>query len=257
MQKICFAICLALSAVGTVMAADNDGAGAVDQGAPVRFASLRNLWAQPAGAMYSMGGYAPAGSPGCGCNNNTHEELDSPCGCAGIWGGYQARPCCRHRHYSDSCGAGTACGGCGSTCGVGRGWGGCGSSCGIGRGWGGYGGGWGGGPIVTGALGCGCGCSTPCATGCNTCGRHHCPLFGHHCRRSACGCDTQVSSCGCGAQANYGDSLDGSPSDNNGPSLSPTPAPENVKPGPQEPGPSAGRRFRPFTAFNAAAKETR
>jgi hypothetical protein len=54
--------------------------------------------------------------------------------------------------------------------------------------------------------------------------------------------------------------INGSPSDNNGPSLSPTPAPENVKPGPQEPGPSAERaprRFRPFTAFNAAAKETR
>ncbi len=250
MQKVWLVVCLAaLALVSSVQAAEVDPAQG--QGASTRFASLRNLWGQPAGTMSSLGGYIPAS--GCGCYGAGGAQVDSPTGCTGVWNGYQARPCGLHRHYADggngggcnTCGTGSACGsdgacgggGCGNTS-----WGGC----GCGRGWGGYGGGWGGGPIVTGALGCGCGCA-PAPT-CNSCKRHHCPLFGHHCRRQSA-CDCQTAACG--------DAVDSTPA-STGPSFAPTPAPEQIQPQIEQPGPSAERaprRFRPFTALKSLDKE--
>ena len=201
MWKMCLAVCLVMCAWCTCsQAADVNVSGSGAQAAPTRFASLRNMLGQPDGAMYSQGGYAPAPADGCGCNSGK-VELDSPNCCAGIWSGYQARPCGHHRHYAGAgCGSGGSCGGtytpscnggCFSGCGF-RGFSGC---CGgaFAHGWGGYGG-----PAAYGALGCGCGCaaaptcgcSAAPACGCDTCGKHHCHLFGKHCRRNSCGCDT-------------------------------------------------------------------
>ncbi len=253
-RNLWLVVCLAVIALvsGRCCASAVAGDGVDPNGGsatPARLANLRNIWGPPAGTMYSLGGYAPAS--GCGCNN---AEVASPTGCAGIWNGYQARPCGLHRHFADDgsgaggCNAGgCASGGCASggcdKCG------GLGGLCGCRHGWGGCGGGWGGGPIVTGALGCGC---APVAT-CNPCKRHHCPLFGH-CKRKAVCCDGETAACGAGSYGG-GEVIDGG---SNGPMLAPTPGPESIQPAPQPPGPSAERqprRFRPFTAWKSADKE--
>jgi hypothetical protein len=248
MRKICFAVCVIVSGLAV-----NGQAGQFDEayGEPAgqpRLASWRQLLVQPAGTMSSLGGYAPA--PAENVTGPANEELASPNGCCGVWNGCQARPCGHRHHLCHRGGCSTGC--CGASAGLGGGWGG---GAGWGGGWGGgygYGGGYGagygggyGGLIGYSALGCGCGCAAPAACGCAPARRHHCPLFGHHCRRNAgCGSTGGCDSCQSGISAMIDGGSMGAP--NAAPTLQPTPAPSGPEmitppsPGPEAPAPSAG-----------------
>jgi hypothetical protein len=228
MRKMLLALMLVMGLAAAAQAFDFGS----DSPRPARFAALQNVLAPPAGATYSLGGYAPA-EPMMDPNANSGPidkgEYASPPGCCGgLWDGYMARPCHHRHHWGGRSGCYGGCGGCGPTpCNSGA----CGGGCG-------YGGGCG-----LGGYGCGapsyiapsCGCAPPCAPVCRE--RHHCKIFGCH-KRSNCGCDvaTTCDSVGCGTGCGCGatDSTQPAPY-NNG---APQPSPELLEPAPAAPAPA-------------------
>ncbi len=262
MRRFLFALMLVISWAAVAHAADYGS----DNSPPARLTALQTWAAPPAGATYSLGGYAPAdntNAPGdpnlidkgeypsplgaCGCNGGCNAS--SGCDCGGLWDGYLARPC-HHRHHWMGYGHGCGClkkGFGGSQCGCSP----CGACalpcnqclpCNSGCGGCGCGGGWGTGYGYAGAayFSPGCGCVPACR------GHHHCKLL--HCWKKACGCgcgEVATAGCGesCGSGCGCGCGADGGmPADSSAPGPPPTPAPEMIKPAPApEPAPSAQR----------------